>query len=61
MANLIVKKIKNEQAKIKAMADENKKLVSGQKNQLKSEQPKETQPKNIEIVKEPQTLMLDVN
>jgi len=28
MANLIVKKIRNEQAKIKAMADENKKLVS---------------------------------
>ena len=61
MANLIVKKIKNEQSKIKAMADENKKLVSGQKNQLKSEQPKEILCEVVEIVKEPQTIMLDIN
>ena len=60
MANLIAKKIKNQKEQIKLIAEENKKLVGKQKNVLKQEQPKETFCEIVEIVKEPQTIMLDI-
>ena len=61
MASFITQRAKSNQKQIKQNAEENKKLVAKQKNILKQEKPKETQPQNIEIVKEPQTIMLDIN
>lgn len=60
MKSLIAERAKRNNAKIQENAKTSKKLVGNQKNTLQKDQPKETRPSEVEIVKEPQTLMLDV-
>ncbi len=61
MTNMIAQIAKAKHRQIKQEAQENKKLVAKQKNKLKKEQPKEVMPEKVEIIREPQTIMLDIN
>ena len=57
--SLMANMIKNKHSRVKADAEENKKLVSKNKNSIKKGQPIKTVVEEVEVMKESKTLMLD--